>query len=84
MIVTPLYAGGRFLTKTLTANVQCGGTWLISNWLEHFTEHSQGERCWLDGAGVEFFPPWEAWTFLIALLAVLLPWGVAVRKLTKQ
>lgn len=82
VVLGPLYAGGRFLKKTLEADVYCGSARTIGEWWEHFVRHGNGARCWLDGqaTGVEYFPPTEAWGFLAAFIAAAFFWGLAIRR----
>jgi hypothetical protein len=84
--IAPLYAGGRFLIVTLTAVVNCGETLKIHTLAEHLTlTGPAGVRCWLDGAerGVEYFPRWEGWAFLVAFTAIVFAWLALLRLLTK-
>lgn len=71
----PLYAGGHFLRKTLIADVVCDSAVVVHEWFEHFTARAP-TTCWLDGpgAGVEYFPPLEAWALVAVFGVVIAAW----------
>jgi hypothetical protein len=86
LIVAPLYAGGRFLLKTLEGDVYCEDALIVHEWLDHFRMIPTNGRCWLDGQerGIEFFVRWEAWTFLVAYVAVLIAWIRILQLITRR
>jgi hypothetical protein len=86
IVAGPLYAGGHFLAKTLAASVECAGRPVVRAWPDHFLAAPTCDRCWLDGPerGVQFYPPWEGWAFLVCYVAIMSFWVRALHRLTKK
>jgi hypothetical protein len=87
VVIGPLYSGGHFLLKTLSASVVCENGARINTLADHFVGvGSANTRCWLDGAehGVEYFPRWEAWIFCFSFISVAALWGYVLRDLARS
>jgi hypothetical protein len=93
LILALLYAGGHFFRQTITAGVYCTydlkiKTWTpeITSWKQHLALRSYKDICYMDpkGKGVQFYPPYEGYIFLISYTAIFFTWAWFFRRLIRR
>ncbi|MGH8425258.1 MAG: hypothetical protein ACRER3_23370 [Pseudomonas fluorescens] len=84
LVTITLYSGGHFFWQTLDADVYCAGKVVIEEPLEHFKFRTGVGDCYLDnkGPGIQFYPRWESWVFLLSYGSAVAAWAWFIVRLT--